>query len=79
SAEQENLENTVILESPEIVNIPEKEKSPETTKTDIISGDDTVVISQSDESLKTVSEHNESAEKDNNADLNVFDVDNLNS
>ncbi|MCI72343.1 hypothetical protein A2U01_0093606, partial [Trifolium medium] len=27
----------------------------------------------------TVSEHSESAEKDNNADLNVFDLDNLNS
>ncbi|MCI92762.1 hypothetical protein A2U01_0114059, partial [Trifolium medium] len=36
-AEQENLENTVISESQEIMNIPEKEKSPETTKADIIS------------------------------------------
>ncbi|MCI49404.1 envelope-like protein, partial [Trifolium medium] len=38
--------------------------------------------SQSDESLKTVSEHLEdieSAKKNNNADLNVVDVDNLTS
>ncbi|MCI93572.1 hypothetical protein A2U01_0114870, partial [Trifolium medium] len=46
---------------------------------DNVSGDNTDVISQSDESLKMVSEHSEFTEKYNNADLNVIDMDNLNS
>ncbi|PNY13323.1 envelope-like protein [Trifolium pratense] len=78
SAVQGNLEKIVIPESPDTANIPEKEKSPKTTKVDNVSGDNIVVISQSDESLKTVSEHSESAKKDKNADLNLIDVDNLN-
>ncbi|PNX88648.1 hypothetical protein L195_g044758 [Trifolium pratense] len=71
SAAQEYLENIVVLESPDNVIIP-----------DNVFDDNTVVISQSDESIKTVSEHLEdegSAKKDEDADLNVIDVDNLNS
>jgi hypothetical protein len=73
------LENTVVPNSAENVTIPGKEESPEQVLTDNVSGDNTAVISQSDESLKTVSEHSESAEKYNNANLNVIDMDNLNS
>ncbi|MCI37955.1 hypothetical protein A2U01_0059182 [Trifolium medium] len=46
------------------------------------SDDNTVVISQTDESMNTVSENLEddvSAEKDKEADLNVIDVDNIDS
>ncbi|MCI94336.1 hypothetical protein A2U01_0115634, partial [Trifolium medium] len=47
-----------------------------------VSNDNTVILSQSDESLKTVSENVEkdvSAEKNKVADENVIDVDNLDS
>ncbi|MCI69601.1 hypothetical protein A2U01_0090864, partial [Trifolium medium] len=47
-----------------------------------ISDDNAVVLTQSDESLKTVSEHvenNISVEKNKDEDDNVIDVDNLNS
>ncbi|MCI79206.1 hypothetical protein A2U01_0100477, partial [Trifolium medium] len=47
SAGQGNFEKTVIPESPETVSIPEKEKYPETTRADNVSGDNTAVISQS--------------------------------
>ncbi|MCH81159.1 envelope-like protein [Trifolium medium] len=80
SVGQENLENAVIPESLENVTIPEK--STETTMTNNVSDNNIAVISQSDESLKTVSEHledDESAGKDKDADLNVINVDNLNS
>ncbi|PNY01044.1 hypothetical protein L195_g024331 [Trifolium pratense] len=67
----ENLENIVVPESPDNVIIR-----------DNVFDDNAIVISQSDESIKTVSEHLEdqgSIEKDKDVDLNVIDVDNLNS
>ncbi|MCI83842.1 hypothetical protein A2U01_0105118, partial [Trifolium medium] len=54
----------------------------ETPVTGDASDNDTVVLSQSDEVLKTVSENFEkdvSADKSKEADENVIDVDNLNS
>ncbi|CAJ2672172.1 unnamed protein product [Trifolium pratense] len=68
SAAQENLENIIVPQSPDNVIIPDKGK---------YSDSNTAVISQSDESLNTLSVHDESAKKDNNADSNVIDVDNL--
>ncbi|CAJ2654866.1 unnamed protein product [Trifolium pratense] len=68
SAAQENLENIVVPQSPDNVIIPDKGK---------YSDSNTAVISQSDESLNTLSVHDESAKKDNNADSNAIDVDNL--
>ncbi|MCI06580.1 envelope-like protein, partial [Trifolium medium] len=80
SVGQENLENTVIPESPKLVTIPETEKSPDNLMTGNVSDDNTVINSQSYESMKTVSAHLDddmSAEKDKDADLNVIDVDDL--
>ncbi|MCI57721.1 hypothetical protein A2U01_0078972, partial [Trifolium medium] len=57
SAGQRTLENPVVPDSPESVTVSEKEKSPEQVLTDNVFDDNTVVISQSAESLKTVSEH----------------------
>ncbi|MCI41979.1 hypothetical protein A2U01_0063213, partial [Trifolium medium] len=56
-----------------------KEKATKTTVTGNVSDDNTVVLSQSDENLKTVSEDIESdgGEKNKVADENVIDVDNL--
>ncbi|MCI56754.1 hypothetical protein A2U01_0078005, partial [Trifolium medium] len=82
SAREEGLENTGIPDSPENVTVTEKEKDTETPVTGDASDDDTIVLSQSDESLKTVSENVEkdvSAEKNKVTDKNVIDVDNLNS
>ncbi|PNX63560.1 hypothetical protein L195_g061688, partial [Trifolium pratense] len=70
SAAQENLENIIVPQSPDNVIIPDKEKG---------SASNTAVISQSDESLNILFVHDESVEKDNIADSNVFDVDNLNA
>ncbi|MCI46987.1 hypothetical protein A2U01_0068228, partial [Trifolium medium] len=72
----------VVPDTPEHAVTPEEEKSPNQVMTDNISDDNTVVLSQSDESLKTVSENVEkdvSAEKNKVTDENVIDVDNLNS
>ncbi|MCI59270.1 hypothetical protein A2U01_0080525, partial [Trifolium medium] len=82
SAGQGTLKNSVVPNSPENVTIPEKEKSTEQVLTGNVSDDNTVVISQSAESFKTVSEHLEesmSVEKNKDAEENVIDVDNLNS
>ncbi|MCI51829.1 hypothetical protein A2U01_0073073, partial [Trifolium medium] len=68
SAARENLENIVVPQSPDNVIIPDKGK---------YSDSNTVVISQSDESLNTLSMHDESVKKDNNADSNAIYVDNL--
>uniref|UniRef100_A0A392NZF0 Uncharacterized protein n=1 Tax=Trifolium medium TaxID=97028 RepID=A0A392NZF0_9FABA len=56
SAREEGLENTVIPDSPKIVTVTEKEKATETPMTGDVYDDNTVVLSHSDESLKTVSE-----------------------
>ncbi|MCI50654.1 hypothetical protein A2U01_0071898, partial [Trifolium medium] len=69
-------------DTPEQAVTPEKEKSPDQVMTSNISDDNTVVLSQSSDSLKTVSEHvenNVSAEKNKDADENVINVDNINS
>ncbi|MCI40867.1 hypothetical protein A2U01_0062100, partial [Trifolium medium] len=75
-------DKNVILDTPEQAVTPEKEKSPYQVMTGNIFDDNTVVLSQSDESLKIVSEHvenNMSAEKNKDEVENVIYVDNLNS
>ncbi|MCI85845.1 hypothetical protein A2U01_0107124, partial [Trifolium medium] len=69
----------VVPDTPEQAVIPEKEKSPDQGMIGNDTADNTGVLSKSDENLKTASEHIEktvSADKDNDADENVIDVDN---
>ncbi|MCI74077.1 hypothetical protein A2U01_0095341, partial [Trifolium medium] len=75
SAGQGTLENSVVPDSLENLTVPEKEKSPEQVLTGNVSDDNTVVISQSAESLKIVYEHLEesmSVEKNKDAEENVI-------
>ncbi|MCI61880.1 hypothetical protein A2U01_0083137, partial [Trifolium medium] len=63
-----------IMVDKNIPDTPEKEKTPEVLITGNNSGDNTIANSHSDESMKTVSEnldHEKSAEKDKEPDLNV--------
>ncbi|MCI67319.1 hypothetical protein A2U01_0088577, partial [Trifolium medium] len=62
--------------------IPDKEKSPDQGMVGNETEVNTCVLSKSNENLETASEHTEktvSVDKNDDADENVIDVDNLNS
>ncbi|MCI18538.1 hypothetical protein A2U01_0039692, partial [Trifolium medium] len=82
SVAYEDVQEQTIPDTPDHVVTPVREESPENMVPGNASDDNTVVNSQSDESMKTVSAHNEddmSSEKDKDADMNIVDVDDLTS
>ncbi|WJX67888.1 hypothetical protein P8452_52315 [Trifolium repens] len=76
------VEDTVVPDSSENVTVPEKEKTPDQALTDNLSDNNTIVNSQGDKSMKTVSAHlgkSEPSDKNVGTEAPTVDLDDLTS